>query len=103
MPNIPVNIKKNEIVCAYMPPYWDNNSNTARIDTVVGLVDDVKRNAYPQTDLVLIQTYSTYIPDWRIEWFTFGGVDIRNKRFDPMRVNAENTQILYKMRKSVKP
>ena len=74
---IDIKIEVGEIVGGYSLPYKDQHGLT-QMDFVKGLVEKIDE----KNKKVKVAKYPEMLEETRIEWFTFGGVAVPNKRFN---------------------
>ena len=93
---IKVKPQVGEIACAHYPAFLDKYHNPMSL-MYVGVIKWItKKNE------VLIKDAPFAIPEWRIEWFTFGNIPVVNPRFNIIKINNENDQLIKDQRKQLK-
>lgn len=87
--NIKVVPKVGEIGALHMPAFRDKHGHAVVLMSI-GKIESVVN------DMIKIEGISLSVPLYRMEWYTFGGIAIQNKKFNLTRVRNENTMILNK-------
>jgi len=84
---LPINVKieVGEIVSGYSLPYASEKLGI-KLDHVRGVVERIDE----KKGLVKVDNYADMIYLYRIETFTFGGIEIDNDKFDAERMWKEN-------------
>jgi len=86
---IDIKIEVGEFVTGYSMPYIDQHG-MGQVDFIRGPVEEFNE----RLGLIKIETYPERIPMHRIEFFTFGGIQINNEEFDFDRMWEENHKFI---------
>lgn len=53
------------------------------IERIIGVIKKIKHNAY------IIEDIDYEIPKYRVEKYLFGGIEMKNNEYNPVRINEE--------------
>jgi hypothetical protein len=79
-----------EVASVHYPAFLDEYHNPIVL-IFTGKITDVNSSRE-----ILIRDAPFHVPEWRIEWFTFGNIPINNPKFNILKINNENKRIIQK-------
>lgn len=93
-----INVKPlvGEVAFGIFPAFLDKYHN-AIVMIYTGLIDKIDNNGH-----VLIKDAPFAIPEWRIQWFTFGGIVINNTKFNIIKIRNEDSKLITEERNRLK-
>jgi len=92
MLSISVKPQIGEMACVHMPAFWNDFGNPVKY-IHAGVINSVKKLT-PGMLAILVSSTNQHIPEWRVEWFTFGGIIVQNLKFNPYKIVLEDKRIL---------
>lgn len=66
------------------------------METIIGVLDKVSDN------FIKFEDNNIKYPIYRCIWFTFGGIEVRNERYDTKKITRDNDLMIKKLRKDGK-
>ena len=85
-----INVKPQigEVASVHYPVVIDEYNNPIVL-IFTNMIEDINSNKE-----VLIKDAPFYMPNWRIEWFTFGNIPVNNPHFNILKIHNENQRII---------
>lgn len=84
-----------EVASAHYPAFLDEYHNPIVL-IFTGIIEDINSSRE-----VLVRDAPFHVPDWRVEWFTFGNIPIGNTKFNILKINNENRRIIEEEKKKL--
>lgn len=93
---IKVKPQVGELGCVQYPATLDRYHNPISM-VYVGLIEDINKNRD-----ILIKDSPFFVPEWRMQWFSFGGVVVNNPKFNETKIRNEDYQRIMDLKKKLK-
>ena len=93
---IKVKPQVGEVASGIFPAFLDRYHNPV-VMIYMGMIEKIEKNGE-----ILIKDSPFAIPEWRIEWFSFGGIPMKNPRFNPIKIRNEDFQLITDQKNQLK-
>jgi hypothetical protein len=94
---IKVKPQVGEIGSVFYPVFLDKY-NRPMVLVYMGKIIDID----VLTGDILVKDAPFAVPEWRMQWFTFGGIPVQNPKFSLTKIENDNKMRLQKATKSIK-